>query len=249
MSDESESEYDVLHLGGNQFAVSESGGESVYRVDMTAETSNQIVTAIGQSDVDVSSNRRAGILSAVVREGPSYREGPQEQLHVTVDAPAAGNGGSSAQSGGTGGSDGATDDGDEGISSTITQEHDHDLESLKSSIEAWLESASQFKDAINPDWVSIDQAQAAIPGGYDDPDAGQTVVGFEVDTAPWFHPDWDGENNEWSNESGEEAFQDHREALTGEGGIFRNEDAVLGIQDDDGYYDNFVPADRVEDLG
>lgn len=237
--------YDVVHQGGNQWLAASQG--AVYRVDLDAETPKQMVTGVGQGN-EATAETRAAVLQAVASAGPEYREGPQEQLHVTVETPAAGNAGTTGQSDASGGSDDANEK-EGGVSQSITLEHDHDLEALAEDVNTWLNAAAGFKGDIRPDWVSVDQAQATIPGEYDDPDAGQRVVGFQLDTAPWFADGWDGENNEWSDGDAEETFGAHREALQGEGGIFRTEDAVLGIKDDEGYYDNFVPADRVEDLG
>lgn len=239
------SDYDVVHQGGNQWLAASQG--AVYRVDLDAETPSAMVTGVGQGNEAAPETINA-VLQSVARAGPDYREGPQEHLSVTVEAPAGGNAAPSGQSDASGGSDGADED-EGGIAQSITLEHDHDLEALKDDVNTWLNAAAGFKGDIRPDWVDVSQAQATIPGEYDHPQAGQRVVGFQLETAPWFADGWDGENNEWEDGDAEDTFSDHRDALSGEGGIFRTEDSVLGIKDADGYYDNFVPAESVGDLG
>lgn len=241
---ETNAQIDVLHNGGNQYHATRGG--TIFRVDLDAETPNSMVSVVGQGN-NASDEDKRDVLAAVIREGPEYRETMGDHMHISVEAPAAGNAEPSGQSGGSGGSDQQNED-EDAISSTITVEHDHDLEALNEEVTSWLAKAAGFKGSINPGWIEVETAQANIPGEYDHPLAGQTVVGFKVETAPFYTPHWD-RDSKWESDEAEEKFDAHREALTGEGGIFRTEDAVLGLKDADGYYDNFIPAASVGDLG
>lgn len=170
-------------------------------------------------------------------------------------------GGGVAQNGAqtdTGDSDsggGGGDDDSDPVTSTITISHDYDLSQLKESLDIWIDNYADMMDSdLIAGGVHTGQAQATIPGSWDHPEAGQTVVGFEIDHAPWYWKSgpWDGSNNGWDTDDGDAPpeWSDSGSAFMN---LVQNKDEILGFnlgENDNGYteYANFIPAPDAKEL-
>lgn len=156
-------------------------------------------------------------------------------------AAGGGSGGGSAGGGGSGGDD------ENPVETSVTVDHDHDLDALVDDVNEWIENYSQVKSDLDPNCVEVEPAQATIPGSWDHSLSGETVAGLRLEHGgpwKWTGGGWDNSANEWTDD-------DEKEAFGASQGTFRDimkEDDNGVIYFGDPHYENFVPAENIEDL-
>lgn len=144
--------------------------------------------------------------------------------------------------GGAGGDDGGSFDGE-----VFEELETDDSEELVEKVEQWLKNFSAVKSDM------IEGGYSAKYGRITDPEDGSSEDGVYIDVAPFYAGSdiWDSKNNKWADDDAQEKFADHRAALTGDGGVLR-EDIVEAVVDDSGEYNdwfNYVPASKAAELG
>lgn len=223
---------DVFHHGGNRFTViratpsndTDDASRRVYRVDMDKplDTGEPVEPVLeGQPGPDES--EAFDVIAAVVTQGPEYREGPQEQLAVTVENPGAGNASGTGSSGGTTGSD--TSESDESWdASVIPDDADDHLEIL----EDWFERYGSFKSDFDPEAVEIESG------------AWEGTEGYTLESNPFEAGYYEGDD--WNDKEG---FDAHKDAFRE---LMQSDDAEAVQWHGEPDYVNFIPAANVSEV-
>lgn len=214
--------YSVFHHGGNRFTVYDEHADTprAYRVDMDRSPTEEPVETLFSGQPEPESSEARDVIGAVVRAGPSYREGPQEQLSVTVESPGAGNASGSGQSAGTGGSD-TNDSGDKWSKGEFDGSTDQATQ-----INEWLDNYANVKSDLDTDAIDVDA------GEWDGRE------GFKLEANPFDAGYYEGDD--WADKEG---FEAHKEAFRD---IMQGEDEIEYYGDPD--YVNFLPADAVDEV-
>lgn len=245
----------VFHHGGNRFTVirstpSADGSDAsrrVYRVDMDQPLEGgEPVSPVLNGQPQPDESEAFDVIAAVVTQGPSYREGPQEQLSVTVGAPEPGNVSDTGSSDDTTGSD-TSDSEDVEVLTDPGSNHDYDPDTLEETVDQWLSNYASVKSGM------IDGAWEVEFQNITNPSTGSSELGVVIDDSPWHGPLWDHDDFQFDTPDGKQPdeWANHKEALRS---IYQaDDDPIKGfsVENPDSDYDdwyNFVPASEASDL-
>lgn len=185
-----EREYSVTEIGGQCYAVAEryenDDGEAVktWFVDLGDTHGNRIRALAGEAGDGPTSPHAQAILAAVIDAGPEVRQGPEEQLSVTVESPAAGN------ASGSGSSDTSESGGDPAFQPDESVGDSDDIDAINE----WIENYANVKADLDPEAVEVNA------GTYNG------MEGYEIDSNPFSAGYYEGDD--WVDKDGYDAHQD-----------------------------------------
>lgn len=192
----------------------------------------EVMQFMGDGKVDRDLKRE--IVGSVIRQMPTYREGPEHYVSLEVNQTGGGGSGSGGTSD-TGANDSDGEDENEDVFDSKGG-HTEEIEQLQE----WLEAYTAVKSALDPEGVDFDFGEVSVPDSWDTDYAGQTVEGVKIEASePWGTAYHDGDS--WTDKEG---WNDHQTALRE---IMQNEDEILYFGSDYGYF-NFVPTTAIDDV-